>query len=365
MRQAIRLGVTILLSAGILCAIVFAVGFDRTVEAVAEAGVAAFVAVGCLMALTLFVQTITWDTLNRPIGHDIPFFKLFRGSVVGQAGNIITPSTYLGGEALRVLYVGGSEELPYHEVAGSVLLSKYLEAISFILLVGVTATAALVRYRAMLFGPDLVGGVLILLFTGGLVILGVVLWISLWQRWRPLTWLASGLTRLPVFPNRMSRFRVRVRSMEDQVSRVFREESQVVWKVFGAHAVGHVGVFLRPAIFFYLGADWVLDAGQLGLLFVVGQVLLMVQLTPSGAGILDGGYIGAFALMGFDEADYLAKCMAYLLCLRFWDILIVCAGSVLASRAGVRLFFSQGKKPGRPDSPRAEGTPDAGEPGSE
>jgi len=66
---------------------------------------------------------------------------------------------------------------------------------------------------------------------------------------------------------------------------------------------------------------------------VASQGLLAVQLTPSGAGTLDGGLIGTFALMGLDTPANLAYCMAYLLCLRLWDAVIVGAGALLESPA--------------------------------
>ncbi len=359
MRNAIRIGAVILISALILAGIIVAVGFEQTAEAVARAGVVSFAAVGGLLVLSLLVHTIAWAALNRPIGHAVPFLKLLRASVIGRAGNIVTPSTYLGGEPLRVLYVGQAGDLPYHEVAGSVLLGKYLEAISFILFAGITAGIALVRYRASLFGPNLAVGVLLVVFAIGLLVMGAVLWVSLLRRQKPLTALAGSLSRLPIFPHRMSRFRVRVRSMEEQAARVFCEEPKVAWRVFGMHVLGHVAIFLKPAVFFYLGGALVLDIGQLSLLFVVGQILLMVQLMPSGAGILDGGYLGAFALMGLGDSEHLAQCMAYLLCLRFWDILMVGSGAFFASRAGIRLLFS--RSPGRGEAPSpVEGTRDAG-----
>jgi uncharacterized membrane protein YbhN (UPF0104 family) len=73
--------------------------------------------------------------------------------------------------------------------------------------------------------------------------------------------------------------------------------------------------------------------GPLSLIFVASQTLLCFQLTPSGVGTLDGGLIGTFALIGLPEA----QCMAYLLALRFWDVLIMGSGGFLAARVGTQL----------------------------
>jgi uncharacterized membrane protein YbhN (UPF0104 family) len=148
--------------------------------------------------------------------------------------------------------------------------------------------------------------------------------------------------------------------MEDQVSRVFCEEGTASRKAFGLLLLGHLAIFVKPAAFFYLGAGLGMNLGQLCLIFVASQALLAFQLTPSGAGTLDGGLIGTFALMGLDEA----QCMALLLCLRFWDLVLLLGGGLLAAKAGAA-FFAAEPTPGTtellegaggevPDEPSAE-----------
>jgi len=351
-RRAIHISIMIALSVGILAAIVFAVGFERTAAAVADAGPLAFAVVGGLTLAFLLIQAAAWAILNRPIKHRVPFLRLLKGSVVGVAGNILTPSTYLGGEPLKIVYVGRAAHLPYHEVAGTVLLSKYIESVSFILLLSFSAVVATLSYRESLFGPYLGAGVAIVIFTTALLTLCGAMWLSLSRRWRPLTRVLRALARLPVLRQRLPGVLRRTRDMEDQVSRVFCEEKAAASQTFGIHVLGHITIFLKPALFFYLGAGMGLSLGQLCLLFVVSQALLAVQLTPSGAGVLDTGFIGAFALMGLNDDQHLAKCMAFLLCLRFWDIIIVGVGAWLASREGARVLFV---KPARIVTPELTG----------
>ncbi|MFP4055782.1 MAG: lysylphosphatidylglycerol synthase transmembrane domain-containing protein [Candidatus Brocadiia bacterium] len=332
------MGLLLVVSAAILAAIVYFVGYEETARAVREAGVSAFASVGALMAASFLLQATAWAVLNRPVGHHVSFATLFQAVVVGWGGNILTPSTYLGGEPLKVVYVGRARRLPYHEVAGTVLLSKYLEGISFIFFFSFSAIVAAVAYRKVLFGPYLAVGVTILVVAGMLLAFGALLWASLAQRWRPLTALVEGLARVRGVSRFLSRLRQRTRAMEDQVSRVFCEEGPAARKAFGALLACHVTIFLRPAAFFYLGAGVRLGLGELCLLFVAGQALLAFQLTPSGAGMLDGGLIGTFALMGFDDTESIAQCMAFLLCLRVWDIVVVGAGALLAARVGARFL---------------------------
>jgi uncharacterized protein (TIRG00374 family) len=343
LRRVLNLAIVLPVAAVILVAIVYAVGFEKTAEAIRQAGVGAFGAVGILTAIVLILQAGALAALNRPIGHRIRFRTLFNSGVVGLGGNILTPSTHLGGEPLKIVYLGRTTGLPYHEITGTVVLGKYLEAISFILLFSFSAIVAAAYYRDVLFGPYLAGGVAILVVAGMLLALCWVLWLSLSQRWRPLTALVTALAGMRVLSHVFSRLRERTQAMEDQVSRVFCEEGPAARKAFGALLLGHLAIFVKPAAFFYLGARMGLGLGPLCLMFAVGQALLAFQLTPSGAGTLDGGLIGTFALIGLDEA----QCMAFLLCLRFWDIVLVGSAALLATRAGAHILSSKGARPGQ------------------
>ena len=336
-RRLIRVGV-IVVCVAIVAAIVLALGVGRTLDAVSEAGAAAFVSVGVLTFAFLTAQALAWAALNAAIGHRVPLRTLIAASLVGMAGNIVTPSAYLGGEPLKVIYVGHAARLPYHEVAGTVLLSKYMEATSFILFFSVSAVVTAVGYRDQLFGPYLALGVAVLAISAALLALGVAMWVSLARRWRPLTRLVRWLCRIPFLSRRLRQRRERVRKMETQVGHVFWEEAPAARKAFAALMASHVMMFLKPPAFFYLGTGMALDFKELCLLFVIGQMILALQVTPSGVGTLDGGLLGAFVLMGLDTSEDLAKCMAFLLCLRLWDLAAVGIGGILGARRGARIL---------------------------
>jgi len=337
-RSLVKISLLVLASAAIVAAIVVAVGAQKTLTAVKEAGLWAVAAVGALTFLSLLMQTLSWRLLNRPIGHRVRFRTLFDAIVAGVAGNILTPSTYLGGEPLKVIYAGRVTGLPYHELAGTVVLSKYLELTSFVLFFGCCTAVAAVSFSDSLFRPPYIpAGVTMLVLAGALFGFGIVMLASLSRRRRPLTALVEVVSRARVSRRFFARLRGRARDMEDQASRVFCEEGWTALSAFGAFIVAHAAIFAKPAAFFYLGSRLHLGPGALCLLFVASQGLLAVQLTPSGAGTLDGGLIGTFALMGLDSPGNLAQCMAFLLCLRLWDAIIVGAGAMLAARVGARI----------------------------
>ncbi|MBN2490698.1 MAG: flippase-like domain-containing protein [Planctomycetes bacterium] len=345
MQRAFKIGAVLVLSIVILGAVILVVGFEATIEAVARAGLPAFAAVGLLIAIHLGLQASAWKSLNRGIHHRVRFRTLFAAVTAGMAVNILTPSSYLGGEPIKVLYVGRRTGLPYHEVAGTVVLSKYLEILSFLGVYGFATTVATITFRETLFrGPYLSLGVALLALTAALLILCLALWIGLHRAWQPLAGVVRLVWRLWPRSRLLARVHDRARRMEEQAARIYRDESVTTAKAFAKLFVSHVAVFLKPAAFLGLGSWSGLGLGELSLIFVASQTLTGLQFTPSGVGLLDGGLIGTFVLLGRSEPT----CMAFLLCIRFWDLVTVAGGAFLGARAGARLLSSRTEAPAAP-----------------
>jgi len=332
-----RLVIMVVVSLALLAGILWWVGFDATLEAIGQVGLPAFAALGGLMAAVLVLQAAAWGVLNHPIAHCVNFRTLLAAVTVGHAGNILTPSTYLGGEPIKIMYVGRKTQLPYRQLAGTVLLGKYLEALSFVVFLGVATVAATVGFREVLFSaPNIPLGVGILVVAAAALVFSVILWVSLANRWTPLTRLVGLLVFTRLFPRLLIRLRKRALDAEKQASRVFCEEGYAVIPALLLYLATHVAMFAKPLAFFYLGWQIQLGWAELGLIFLTSQVLLAVQLTPSGVGTLDGGMFAMLALAAI--AITAPQCAAYLLCIRFWDLAVVATGASLAARAGAGLF---------------------------
>ncbi|HQL74741.1 MAG TPA: lysylphosphatidylglycerol synthase transmembrane domain-containing protein [Phycisphaerae bacterium] len=332
-----KIWVLLLVAAALLVGVMALVGLEKTWRAVLQAGLPAFLSTGACMLLLVLVQAAAWQYLNGGVGHKVPYHVLLEAMVVGQAGNTLTPSTYLGGEPARVLYVGRRTGLRYQELTGTVLLSKYLEAVSFVGFLLLCAGAAIERFHHMLFeGAGLFLGVTLLIVLALLVTLAVSLVMTLQRGWTPLAAVMLGAERLRFFPTRMRRLRRRTVGVEKQASRVWRQEERLILPAILLYFVTHVVMFVKPLAFFWLGWRLGLDLPELALIFVTSQVLLAFQLTPSGVGTLDGGLIGMLTLAGVRVAD--PQVAAYLLSLRFWDFVIIALGAFFAARAGAQLL---------------------------
>ncbi len=324
----------------ILGGVVWWVGLAETLQALRESGPMAFIGVGLVSLAVLLLQGAAWSRLNRPIGHDIPYHTLVSATTVGLAVNIVTPSSYLGGEAVRVLYVARRTGLSLHELAGTVVLVKYVEALSFALLFALCTAATAIHFRGTLFSePYLPVGVMIMVAAAVFCGICLLLWIALYREWMPLTVLIFRTRRWFSRSRLMRRLSQRTRDMEQQVHRVFNQEKATASGTFLILLLSHLTMFVRPAVFFGIGGATGLSFGELALIFVATQALLAAQVTPSGVGTLDGGMLLVFTLV--DQTP--TACMAYLLCLRFWDGVVIAIGLWLATQAGADLL----EKPSR------------------
>ncbi len=337
MKRSTKLTIGLVASVVLLAAMVSFVGFGKTIDAARQAGLPAVLSAGGLSAAWLVLQAAAWMALNRAVGHRVKFRSLLAASTVGLAGNMLTPSTYLGGEPGKVLYIGRRTGLPYEQLVGTVLLLKYVEALSFLLFVAAGSVLAVSGMEHALFsGPGLWLGVAVLAVAAAALAAVAVLAVSLARRWRPLTVLAGLLARVGIFRRFFTRLRVRLRRVEDQASGVFVRERSMVVPAFGMLMLTHVTIYLKPLLFFWLGWGKVLSPAELGLIFLSCQVLLAFQLTPSGVGTLDGGLFGVLYVSGIAITQ--PQCAAYLLCLRLWDGVVIAAGAALAARVGAGLF---------------------------
>ena len=200
----------------------------------------------------------------------------------------------------------------------------------------------LVGFRQVLFSPpNVVLGVAIAVLAAAALVLGGVLWVSLRRRWTPLTALVDMVARLHVRRAFFERLRGRALRMEIQASQMFGEEGGGVLPAFLWYFATHVVIFLRPLAFFYLGWQIRLDPAELGLIFLTSQILMAVQLVPSGAGTLDFGLQEVVLLAGICIEK--PQCQAFLLCIRFWDAAVVLTGAFLATRMGMGLLRQNGK----------------------
>jgi uncharacterized protein (TIRG00374 family) len=337
MSLAKKMAISLALSAALLAVVVYVAGARETADAAWQAGLPAFLTVGVFLFTLMGLQAAAWAALQHQAGQGVPYRTLLAGTIVAMAGNILTPASHLGGEPGKIVYAGRKTGHAYTDLAGTVLLCKYIEAMSFVLFLGFATVAALAGFRDVLFGPTYLAlGITISVLAAAALALGGVAWFSLSRKWTPLTAMVGLVARLRLRPQFFARLQDRALRMELQASGLFREEGNAVIPAFFWYLLTHMAMFVRPLVFFYLGWQIHLNLAELGLFFLTSQILLAVQFMPSGVGTLDGGLLAVVAIAGIGIA--VPQCTAFLLCVRFWDAAVVLLGALLAARTGMGLF---------------------------
>jgi uncharacterized protein (TIRG00374 family) len=336
--------VSVVFVLGVLSVVAFGlilhfVGFRQTLAALADAGPLAFVATFLLAVVWLLFVALGWALLSHPVGHRIPLATLFGGVLIGFVGNYITPSMYVGGEALRAAYVSRKCRLPAYQVAGTVILSKYLEFMAFALMVCLATVVALVHYGTVLSTP--LYHVWRVAMIGGAAVLAtvlVLLLVALWGRHRPLSAVVRFFIRMRLFHHALDRVRIAVQRMEDQMSGTFNRQGRWAWTAFGVLCLGLVALFLRPLVFFcFLRHQHVVfNFAELCLIFALTQLVLGFQITPGSLGTYEGGMIGIFTILG--RAGLTSDlAMAYVLCVRSSELVLLIAGALLGTHQGLKI----------------------------
>ncbi len=323
--------------AAAMVVMVLIVGPGKTFEALQQVGLASFLSVGVLLAVTLTLQAMAWTALNRVMGIKLGPLTALEASTVGLAGNIIAPTAHMGGEPIKVLFAGKKKNLSYEALASTTLLGKYLEMISFVLFVSFGTAISCYFLRSDFFqGPYLGWGITLLAVGTISLLLAVGMTISLILRGTPLAGLLSLFIKLHIFRNFFQRLQSRAVKVELRASGMFRRQGKAMVPSFLMYLATHIAIWIKPLAFFYLGWKAHLDIAQLSLFFIVFQVLLAFQIVPSAAGTLDGGMFGMIAISGMPiSAPQMA---VFLLCIRFWDLVVVAIGAALASRVGAALL---------------------------
>ncbi len=365
MSPARKVILSLCLSAMLLAAAIFFIGAKETLTAVWQTGWAAFATIGVTMFALMTFQALAWARLEREIGFHPRFRTLLSSTIVAMAGNIIMPSAHLGGEPAKILYAGRNTGIPYTRLAGTVLLCKYIEALSFVLFFALGAAATLVGLRHVLLAQGAAGrmlGIGIIIVTCVALALCAIMALALARRWTPLTAIVAVIARLGLRRAFFKKLRHRSVRMELWAARVFRQERRAVLPAFCWYLLTHIMMFIRPLLFFYLGWGVGLNLPELSLLFLASQVMLSLQFMPSGIGTLDGGIVSVVAIAAMPLS--VPQCAAFLLCIRFWDAVVVVLGMALAARTGMGLFRKPASKalevcpPGSPVlQPLASATP--------
>ena len=284
-------------------------------------------------ALVPAAPAVGWAMLMRGEGMKVPLSTALKAAFMGFPINFVAPSMYLGAEPLKVIYVSNAHDVPKRQVLATIIVSKFQEVGSLLLVMLVAAGIALWRI------PDLRRhqGILI----GAMAVLVICFGLGLYSfigNFKPTEKVINLLARLGMAKRKLARLRSHAREMEQIIHRSFTHGWRTFLAAQAVTMISAVSILLRPWIFYYFMNGRFLGSEYLCAIYVVTNLINMVPHTPGGLGIFEGGMLALFTLTGLGEAKAAEQAAAFSLMTRIGDVVLLLVGIYLIIHLNMRAF---------------------------
>ncbi len=299
MKRRIMIYASIGIGGAILWSIIHWVGWRRITHEFLSLG-ALGGAVFFLNAVLIFLLwALTWRILLSSYGVERSWRELLGAFASGYTITYITPSANFGGEPVRIYMITHGFKEQTKEATSSVIVERFLNMGSAILLLFIGSVYGLFTdrlshfFRWGLFGWASTG---VLFFAWAIV--------SFRRHYPWMTKSLGILARLIPWRGYLERATVWFERVEREIDRAFsprrRHHTQLA---FIPAVLSSILYALNPLIFLYFTAGTVLSVLDLSLIFALSMFLNMfLWITPGGLGVVTGGLIGIFALFGIGKA---------------------------------------------------------------
>ena len=300
-------------------------GLESARQTLTQTGWIALIAYFGNASLMLLAPTAAWMILMRGEGLQVSYWTLLKANAMGGTLNLITPSLYLGGEPLKMVYVADILKQPRRRILATMVVAKFQEFGALLLVMAAAVGVAV--WQLELTGHQqawLVGGLAAVMVLFGLTVYAFI------RNAHPISKLIGALTRLGVSRRRVARLRSRTREVEDLIHTTFTQR----WRVFAISQVivlFSAGSILMRAWIFFAFAGVFLGTDTLCGLYVITNVANSLPM-PGGVGAFEGG-MALFATSAGLPASGLA---AFLIVNRATEVLLALIGLYVMTHLGLR-----------------------------
>jgi len=302
-------------------------GFGKALEAVAAvgwSGVAAFIG---LCAGTMVFPGIGWWILMRSEKMKVSLWTTLKANFMGFPVNFIAPSMYLGAEPLKIFYIAQVSGEAKRKILATVVVSKFQEMGALLFTMVLAAGIAVWKIDFPRRQEIMVLGALFTLVS--LFLIAVYGFVSNRQ---PTVKVIHFLARFGKrkrygrWRRKLARLRTRAEEMEHLIHTAFTKR----WRPFvAAQAVttlSALSVLVRPWFYFFIARDVLVPFEKLSAVYIVTNLINMLPHTPGALGVMEGGILGLFRILGMGiDAD----AAAYQMVGRVSDIVLILLGAWL------------------------------------
>lgn len=303
-------------------------GFHKAIEAVGAVGwggVAGFI---LLATGTLVFPGLGWWILMRSEGMKVSLWMTLKANFMGFPVNFIAPSMYLGAEPLKTFYIARVSGETKRKILATIVVSKFQEMGALLITMVIAAGIAIWRIDFPRQQEIMVLGALFTLLS--LFLLAVYGFVTNRQ---PTVKVINFLARFGKshrfgrWRRKLARLRTRAEEMEHLIHVAFTKR----WKTFvvaqAVTTLSALSVLVRPWLYFYFSARHEMVAFEkLSAIYIVTNLINMLPHTPGALGVMEGGMVGLFRILGLgDDSD----AAAYQMVGRAADVVLILFGAWL------------------------------------
>ena len=286
LNKAILLSIVgIAFSIAIIVWIVYKIDFVLVRKSFGELKLYWVVIMVAVYLLGFVIRGVRWHFMLSPIKH-VGLRVCTEGVIVGYMANNILPAR--AGELVRAIFVGMRESISKASVLGTVLVERVFDGL---VMVGILVFCSLFSRRGS--GTDGIIGSIILV---GCLLFGVAVSIVLVGAKRR-TWIETGVVRfMGYFPEKISKRSIKIsKNLLDSLAFLEGNKNLLVISILS------IFIWCVEGLVFWIGFFALrISANLIMAYFILAFVNLWMILpsAPGGLGVFQGGTVLAFSLFG-------------------------------------------------------------------
>lgn len=330
--KKVKVSVLFLVGLSIFVGVFHLIGFGKIVSNLVRLEPLYYgVAVG-LICFTVLLWSSRWWLFVKKHEPSVTYSEILKDQIIGLAINNMTPVAKMGGEPVKAYLLKGKYKLRMRKGLATILSDLTLEFIASISLVIV----AMFLYLVVFSPPTWMYIILSLFILFSLVALAGIMGVYSRKNMLPrlIKWAGRKSKKLEPYTKRM------IEGYEDfqEAFRKGLKDKKTLSKGMFLSGLMKVSEIVKY-YFIFLAMGYSIGLVELFIIMGITAMLLTIPATPGSLGILEGGLISTFVLLGVPP-DIAAAAVFLDRLVWFWGI--TAAGSLIGAYHGISVIDVRG-----------------------